>query len=369
MHVHVVIDSLNLGGAEALLADMARGSRSAGLELSVGYLAEIGGSPILPRLREAGIEPQLIGVSGLVGRTNRVRMHEHLRAVSPDVVHTQLAYADIIGLPAARRLGTPAVSTVHLSQWTTRSARELARMEIAALVRRTCAARTLLVSEHARDAYARRFRGRTGTLETVPNGVVDDRQEGAGRRVRRELGLDAEDVVVLMLAVLREGKGHDLAVDALERLRAAHSRLRLVIAGDGPRRAEVAALAARAPELVTMCGQRDDVMALLDASDVLLHPTSFDAFPTALLEAMAAGVPVVATSVGGVPEIAVDGESAVLMTAPPSISGVQEAVATVLRDPALRRRLAASGRARFVERFDAQRWCRRLRDSYEQASR
>jgi glycosyltransferase involved in cell wall biosynthesis len=127
--------------------------------------------------------------------------------VSPDVVHTHLTYADISGLPAARRLGIPAVSTVHLSSWTTALGRDLIRAELAALVRRTCSASTILVSDHARDAYASRFRGRAGALVSVPNGVVDDRQSGAGRAVRGELGLHPDDVVVLMLGVLRDARG------------------------------------------------------------------------------------------------------------------------------------------------------------------
>lgn len=103
-----------------------------------------------------------------------------------------------------------------------------------------------------------------------------------------------------------------------------------------------------------MCGQRDDVMALLDASNLLLHPTSFDAFPTALLEAMAANVPVVATAVGGIPEIVVDDERGVLIPGPPTVQEVKRGVSELLDDPTLRARLADAGRARFVERFDAQ---------------
>ncbi|MEA2448521.1 MAG: hypothetical protein QOG63_453, partial [Thermoleophilaceae bacterium] len=136
------------------------------------------------------------------------------------------------------------------------------------------------------------------------------------------------------------------------------------LVGDGPARPEVEALAARLGERALLAGHRDDVMAVLDATDVLLHPSSIDAFPTALLEAMAAGVPVVSTRVGGIPEIVDEGETGTLIDAPPDPAALAAALEPYLADGELRRRVGDHARERFGERFTAARWAERLRLVY-----
>jgi glycosyltransferase involved in cell wall biosynthesis len=98
-----------------------------------------------------------------------------------------------------------------------------------------------------------------------------------------------------------------------------------------------------------------------------VHPSSADAFPTALLEAMAAGVPVVATAVGGIPEIVDDGETGILLAPPPAPEAFARALETLLGDPERRARMGERGRARWEERFSAERWAQRLRAVYEEA--
>jgi glycosyltransferase involved in cell wall biosynthesis len=116
-----------------------------------------------------------------------------------------------------------------------------------------------------------------------------------------------------------------------------------------------------------MAGHRDDVMDVLDAVDVVVHPTHADAFPTALLEAMAASVPTVATAVGGIPEIVDAGVTGILIGDPPSVFRLAEALEPLLGDAQWRREMGAAGRARFEERFSADRWAERLRALYDEA--
>ena len=144
-------------------------------------------------------------------------------------------------------------------------------------------------------------------------------------------------------------------------------RLRLLIVGDGPLRAEVERRAASLGGVAVVAGHRDDVMAVLDGVDVLLHPSLVDAFPTALLEAMAAAVPVVATSVGGIPEIVEDGSTGTLIEAPPRPEAVAGALLPLLADAGRRTELGRRGRERFEREFSAQRWAERLRGVYETA--
>jgi glycosyltransferase involved in cell wall biosynthesis len=189
---------------------------------------------------------------------------------------------------------------------------------------------------------------------------------GAGARARAALDLGPDDLVVAMVTVLRAGKGHEVALAALPALRERFPRLRLLVLGDGPARAQIERLAAPLGPAVVFAGHRDDVPDLLAGADVLLHPTARDALPSALLEAMAAGVPVVASRVGGVPEVVVDGETGLLVSAPPSAGVVTAALARLLGDPELRARLGKAGRTRYEREFTAERWAGRLRSVYEE---
>jgi glycosyltransferase involved in cell wall biosynthesis len=200
----------------------------------------------------------------------------------------------------------------------------------------------------------------------VPNGVAD-----GGRRpraaTRAALGLRPDDLVVAMVAVLRAGKGHEVALEALAELRRTFGAARLLILGDGPARSDVARRAAELGDAVILTGHRDDVPAVLAAADVVLHPTSRDALPSALLEAMAAGVPAVATAVGGIPELVVDGRTGVLVPAPARAGDVAAALARLLEDDGLRRELGAAARRRYETAFTAEHWARRLRAVYDTA--
>ena len=111
-------------------------------------------------------------------------------------------------------------------------------------------------------------------------------------------------------------------------------------------------------------GYRADVMAVLAAADVLLHPSREDALPTTIIDAMAASTPVVATRVGGIPELIDDGVSGILVPAPPVASEVAAALGELLRDPHRRRGLAAASHERFEHEFTADRWAARMGELY-----
>jgi glycosyltransferase involved in cell wall biosynthesis len=112
---------------------------------------------------------------------------------------------------------------------------------------------------------------------------------------------------------------------------------------------------------VRFLGYRDDVPALLAAADLVLHTSLADALPTTVIQALAVGVPVVATRVGGIPDI-VGTDAGVLVE--PDAAAVAAAVTGLLADDAARARMGAAGRRRFLESFEAVGWAGRLRDLY-----
>jgi glycosyltransferase involved in cell wall biosynthesis len=368
IRVHALIDSLTWGGAEMLLADLAAGAPAAGVELSVGYLFQHNDNPAAERLARRDIEPEHVPVRGLLNPASFRSVRRHLEQHRPDLVHTHLEYADTLGGPAARSLGIPTLSTLHVMHWE-RGLREGSKARLAALARRRCAHRVIAVSDAARHAYLAEGWDSEKHVVTIRNGSAATPEPGAGQAVRQELGLASDDLVVAMLTVLRPGKGHDVAAAAVRSLAERFPGLRLLVAGDGYSRDAVEARIRDLGRAGMMAGHRDDVMALLDACDVLLHPSSFDAFPTGLIEAMAAGVPVLSTRVGGIPEIVEEGETGILVDAPPTVEGVSAALAELLDDPERRRLMGAQGRERYEREFTAEAWAARLSALYREAIR
>ena len=359
-----MVDSLTFGGAELLLAELARAAPEAGIDLRVSYLLDLADrSPGVERVRAAGVDPACVGIPPRLWTSALWRVRRHLAAGRPDLLHTHLPNSDMLGGVAARSLGIPVVSTIHAIEWGGEGLEQV-KDRLGGMARRHCAARVVAPSEGARRHYLETGWDRPERVVTIHNGVQGAAKPGAGSAVRAELGLRPGDLVVATLSKLRPEKAHDAAVGAAALLRERFPGLRLLIVGDGGERPALERQAAALGETVRFAGYRADVMEVLDAVDVLVHPSRADAFPTTLLEAMAASVPVVATAVGGIPEIVADGQTGTLVTAPKP-EAFAAALAPLLEDAELRGRLGAAGRARFERHFTAERWADRLRQLYE----
>jgi len=362
--VLAVIDHLAVGGAEMLLGQFAAAAPPAGIRLSVAHLVDSDGNPAAARLREAGIEPVNLDVRGRPGTRHLRAMRRHIRAVQPDIVHTHLGTSDLVGGLAARSLGVPTVSTIHaIMQRRTGAAR--VKDALFTLSQRWCAARVIVVSDSARRAYLDQRVGMDRRVVRIYNGIDLEPLPGSGAAVRHELGIQSDDLLVGMVSALRPEKGHDLAIEAIARLRTSFPRLRLLIVGHGSYAAEVARLAAPLGDRVVLAGLRTDVPGVLDALDVCIHPSRLDAFPTTLIEALAASVPVLATAVGGIPEIIEDGRTGALVAAPPSPDALAHELGLLLADPARRRALADAGRRAYLQRFTARPWVQSTRALYD----
>ena len=358
--MHVLIDTLGVGGAEVLLTEFARIS---GVDLTIGCLKDIGSSHVVDRLRASGLEPRCVGIPPRLGVAAFRRVRRHLSQLRPALVHTHLGYADLLGGPAARSLGIPTVTTIH-SHAPPATTRDCIKMKMITVARRTTAARVIAVSESARRAYLASGVDDPDRVVVLHNGIGACAQPGSGRGVRAELGLAPDDLVVAMLSSLRPEKGHDVAIAATRLLLHRFPALRLLVVGDGSLRRQIEGLAARLGDRVVLAGYRQDVMSTLDAVDVLLHPSYSDALPTAIIEAMACSVPVVGTDVGGIGELVVNGKTGMLVADPPAPGDLARALAPLLGDRELRVRLGTGGRERYEAEFSADRWADRMRDLY-----
>jgi len=266
-------------------------------------------------------------------------------------VHAGVAWEGFDVASAARQSGIPVViRTEHLP------------FVIKNRVRRTWYAdalrsvdKLICVSEGARDSFVEA--GISADLITViRNGILVSSVRGDRSRIRAAVGLDAHDQMVLTVARYTYQKGHDILLDAIPSVLAGAPRARFVWVGTGPLEAVMReAVCARGLDRhVLFLGQRHDVPDLMRGADLFVLPSRFEGLPLAVLEAMAAKLPVVATRVCGTEEAVQDGVTGVLVE-PDDPQALAAALSNVLTEPHLATRLGVSGYARVKRAFEASR--------------
>lgn len=361
-----VIHDLGPGGAEQVLVELAAVASSAGLAMSVLSLMPADSEHRTRELRRLGVPVRSLGLPGRWDPRALGGAVPVLRAARPDVVHTHLKHADLVGGLAAARLGVPQVSTLHLVEDAVRGVASRKRW-LAAIARQRLAARTIAVSDAVRDWYVDDFGADPARVVTIRNGVVAPPMLSAARRalLRSELGAAPTTVLAVMVGIMRPGKGHADLVAAAAMV-PADLDLRVVLVGDGELRGEVETLLTRtaAPAgRFHLAGFRDDVPAVVAAADLVVQPSRFDALPTALISAAAAGRPVVATTAGGIPEIVSPATG--LLVQPGDVHGLASALTALAGDEHRRAEMGAAAKERFAAEFDARRWAARLRALYD----
>jgi glycosyltransferase involved in cell wall biosynthesis len=265
--------------------------------------------------------------------------------------------AGIIALLAARRAGGCRVVAARRSVPKERGMqRALAELVVRA------ADRIVVNAELLRPT------GRAGErTDVIPSGVDTDRFHPGADRIgaKTRLGLDVDRPLIGTVGRLEPRKGTATLIAALATLRAEGRDVSLVVVGDGPLRSELVATAARLglASHVQMLGDRADIEEILAAVDVFVLPSRTEGMSNALLEAMAMALPVVATAVGGTPEVIAEGRSGLLVPSDDP-SAMAAAIARLLDDRPSAARIGAAARQTVEERFGARSMVRRLEAVY-----
>lgn len=314
------------------------------------------------------------------------------RRYGVDLVHTHTSKAGVVGRLAARLAGVRAVvhtphGHIYAPEARIQSVprRRLLRAGFLWAERLAGRCGTLLVTlteAEARETVALGL-APADRVVCVPNGVEAEefaRRPSAARvrALRRELGLPARARVIISVGRLSRVKGHRVLLEALAELVPAGGEssgrgdLHLLLVGEGPERGALAkqARSLGLAERVHFAGRRDreEVAALLHIAAVFVLPSYYEGFGIAVLEAQAAGVPVVASDVGGVREVLAGGRTGLLVPAGDP-RALARAVGRVLEDRALARRLARAARKRVTEEFTVERMVERYREVYRKALR
>ena len=349
LRVLLVIKCLGYGGAERLLVDMVAGGDAQRFHYEVAYVLR-DQDALVPAIVAGGTRVHALGATNNADLRWLAALRRLLVRGHFDVVHFHLPYAAALGqlvVASVPRSARPGVVYTEHSLW------DRARLANRALLRASMSRgeRLVAVSQASYDALPAALR-RRATI--VVHGVDLSRSDSliARRselrdRVRSELGVRDEELLFITVANLRPEKGYDVLLTAARSIADNGLPIRFAAVGRGPLGPS---LRARHMELALgerfqFLGQRDDVLQLLAGADAFVLASLHEGLPVALMEATSVGLPIVASSVGGVPQVLEDGVDALLVPPgdPGSLADVMKRLAS---DPELRARLGRQAKLR-----------------------
>jgi len=360
-----VIESDGPGGAERVLAQLSTALQASGA-YNVAFLPADREGWLARQLEGSGVTIEYFRLERRVSRERRVSpacarsLEAAFRRHRIGVAHSHEFMMAVYGAWASWRAGVPHVITMHgSSYYAGRLRRRLALRAAIALSGHTVAVSGRLARQISRDLWMPPSR-----ISTIPNGVPSVRPERT--TLRDELRLGPDDRLVVSVGNLYPVKGHQHLIDAVALLVGRHPTLHLAISGRG----EMAeALSARARGLglanrVHLLGLRSDVAAILAAADVFALPSLSEGLPLALLEAMFAGCPIVASEVGEVGVALAHGEAGILVE-PGQPAALAAALDRLLSDPDRARELGEHAVRRAAAEYDISRMVQRYAGVYE----
>jgi glycosyltransferase involved in cell wall biosynthesis len=285
------------------------------------------------RAKEEGFVVHHARMKGGADVTSMLTIKALLSRRKFDVLNTHSGHDSIVAGTAGRLAGTPlVVRTRHLA------------LPISSLATYTWIPhRVIAVSRHVRE-YLISAGVSKGRVETIYDGIV--RPEALSHStLRTELGLGADAIIAGMVAIVRDKKGHEDLIEAVQPMLADRPNLHVVMAGDGPWFDKIKNIVngMGLGERIHLLGFRTDVPNVLRGCDFFVLPTHQEALGQSYIEAMAAGLPVIGTDVDGVPELITHGVNGLLVP-PHDIAALRTAMARLIDNPRLRAQLGVAGR-------------------------
>jgi glycosyltransferase involved in cell wall biosynthesis len=390
MKILYLITKSNFGGAQRYVFDLATEAKKHGHDVVVGFG---GNGPLAIKLTEAGVRTVPIAtlerdVNLLADIKTFFRLLDIFAEEQPNVIHLNSSKMGGLGALAARlwntwewifkflgRGGTIARIIFTGHGWAfneERSDTERFAIGCAHWLTIQLAHQTIAVSRKTREQVSALpfswhkltvIHNGVGQIQTLPRKQALDNILGD----RKDLFLSGGPLVVGTLAELHKNKGLSYAIEGIAQLKKqTGAALIFIILGDGEERARLDALIAKLglADVVFLAGHRDDGVALLSAFDIFLLPSITEAFPYAILEAGKVGLPVVATAVGGIPEIIDDMESGILIQSK-NPGEVARALSYLIQHPERRKALGDAMAMRIAHRFNLETMVRETLSLYE----
>ncbi len=364
VHVVHMIGSLATGGTERALVNFLLAADRREFRHTLVCLGSRG--ELAATVEAAGIPVRVLRIRHRHLLFSIPRLALWLRRERVAIIHTHMYWAALWGRLAGILAGVPVmVNSVHGPEfWKSRGQVWQERFL------NHWTSRHIAVARDGLEIRVRRERVRPDRILLIPNGVtipVQPRDHELARRVRTEFGVPVGAPIIGSVGRLVVEKGYEHLLEALKLVRVEVPNLRWLAVGDGHLRPALTARAAALglDDAVIWAGLRQDVESLLPAMDLWVMSSIEEGLPVALLEAMAAGCPIVATRVGGIPDAVDDGREALLVpVADPA--ALARAIVQLLRDPVRARELGDCARARVMAEYSVESVARRIEAVYRE---
>jgi glycosyltransferase involved in cell wall biosynthesis len=341
-----LVEDFKVGGLERVVETIYDGLDRSLYEPHIGCIAA-GGELADLFLRE-GRPLRILGLRTYHNPANILRLARFIRRGGFHIVHTHAYFAGTMGRIAALMAGTPIIlHHVHTTYWDFKARNVLIERMLS-----TISARIICCSDSVRDFVVREEEISAGKVITIYNGVNED---STGCGVQEERGQDDKAVRIAVVASLVENKGHAVLLTAFHRLAMLHPDLELRIVGDGPLRQSLERQinALGIGNRVSFLGQRDDVPRLLACSDIVVLPSLYrEGLSLSIIEAMSQSKPIIASNIGGIPELIVDGVNGFIVI-PGDAADLEAKLRILIADEDLRKTMGRAGRRRYEERFSS----------------
>jgi len=355
VHVHRL---RGVGGSERHLLTLLPALRERGIDATFVGLDDEDPAPFYEQLDKLGVPYSRLRAPRDIDPLLAIRLRRTLKRERPDIVHTHLVHADVYG----------SVTAGHATIVSTKHNDDPFRLGPFRHVERLCgrrAARIIGITGALAHFNIERVGLPANKVSVVYYGL-DDLPAAWGPPGGPTLPPDAR--ILLAVSRLEEQKGLNVAIEALVEVRKEHPDAVLVVLGSGSQEAALTALAERlgVADAVYLAGSVGDVADWLRRAEMLVHPARWEGFGLALLEAMLARLPIIASAVSAIPEIVVDGTTGILIP-PDDVPRLRNAICRLLDDPALARAYGEAGYQRALTSFSVATMADRTIDVYRSA--
>jgi glycosyltransferase involved in cell wall biosynthesis len=292
-------------------------------------------------------------------------VHRMLKDNSFDLIHTNGYFADIVGIPVARILGIPSISTCHGFISTDAKLKLYNKLDKIML---RLSDRIIAVSQGIKeDLIHNGIAGsRVAVIQNAVNGNRGTESFSQTRSKKRHaLGLSEQDFVIGFVGRLSQEKGIEHLIHAAALLTNANVPVKLLLVGEGPQRNSLETLSVEkgVKDRVQFAGFQSDAESWLDCFDVFALPSLTEGTPMALLEAMSCGVPVVASAVGGVPYVIESGKNGILVS-PGKTQDIKDAMHLLYKNKDLRNSLSKEAQRTIKMKYDVEDWINKIETEY-----
>ena len=360
-----IVEDLKVGGLEKVLASIVLSLDKKKYNVQVWCLAR--GGDTAQALIDKGISLKILNLESYYNPFNIIHLGLAMKRERFQLIHAHGYFAGTFGRLAAILARVPVIiAHVHSTYYHYNKRNLLIEKFLSVFTDRIiCVSqaveRFVTVNERIRKEKTCLIYNAVDYPDSLINGACK-------KHIRASLGTDAEAIIITIVASLTAHKGHGILLSAFQQVFMTHPSIRLLIIGDGPLREQLETAVQRQmmDTSIVFMGIRNDVLELLQVSDIFVLPSIIrEGLGVALIEAMAVGLPIIGTDLGGIPEVIEDGENGFLVS-PGSSEKLAEALKKLVNDQALRTGMGRRGRQIYEEKFTMPKMIRQIETLYDQ---